>query len=97
VLQELDAIAPRTVVWLNEAQNAFELERYGEQLAAALKDLVHATGRGPILVVGTLWPVHWEELARRPEGVSPDARKYARVLLDGHTIVVPEDFSDAAA
>jgi hypothetical protein len=95
VVREIDGIAPYTVIWLNEAQNILAPERHGEQLAAAIKRLVHMPGRGPILVLGTLWPEHWDALTRRPEVMNPDIHEQARALLDGHALAVPGDFAEA--
>ncbi|WP_331745769.1 hypothetical protein [Streptomyces virginiae] len=90
-LAELPDIAPRTVVWLNEAQHYLAPDPLGEQVAAALRTLLHDATRGPVLVLATLWPEHWERLARR----MPDEHPQARELLGGHRIDVPEAFTPA--
>ncbi len=88
---------PRTVLWLNE------LERYllphgqpdpGGRAASALMSLMHEAGRGPVLVLGTLWHRHHSTLALRPSGSEqPDPHQQARTLLDGSTLTVAECFT----
>ncbi|MFF4828079.1 hypothetical protein ACFY20_34865 [Streptomyces sp. NPDC001312] len=60
-LAGLAAVGPKTVVWLNEAQHYLAHPEVGEKIAAALRTLLAATHRAPILVLGTLWPVHWAD------------------------------------
>ncbi|MFF6815172.1 hypothetical protein ACFZAG_35600 [Streptomyces sp. NPDC012403] len=91
-LAELPDIAPRTVVWLNEAQHYLEPDPVGEHVAAGLRDLLRDTTRGPVLVLATLWPEHWDRLTTR---TSPDRHAHARELLDGHKIDVPDAFTPA--
>lgn len=93
-MEELNRVAPRTVLWLNEAQNHLAPERFGEQFAAALKDLVYATERGPVLLLATLWPQHWDTLTRGHTKAAPDAHLHARTLLDGRVIPVPDGFGE---
>jgi hypothetical protein len=94
-LAELPGIGPRTVVWLNEAQ--FYLDApggVGEQVAAGLREALRDPGRGPVLVLATLWPQFWDTLISRPsEG--PDLHAQARELLAGHDIAVPAAFTPA--
>ncbi|MFD9984045.1 hypothetical protein ACFWZJ_27100 [Streptomyces massasporeus] len=89
-LAELSDLAPRTVVWLNEAQLYLGPEPLGEQVAAGLRTLLHDATRGPILVLATLWPDHWCTLTARS---SPDWHSQARQLLEGHDIAVPAAFT----
>jgi hypothetical protein len=89
VLAELADIAPRTVVWLNEAQYYLDAG-LGEHVAAGLREVLHDPTRGPVLVLATLWPEHWNRLTLRA-GHSPHARE----LLDGHKIDVPNAFTPA--
>ncbi|MFJ2568293.1 hypothetical protein ACIO02_36155 [Streptomyces sp. NPDC087568] len=91
-LAELPNIAPHTVVWLNEAQFYLAPDRLGEQVAAGLRNLLREPGRGPILVLATLWPEHWSTLTTRTK---PDLHAHARELLDGHKIKVPDGFTGA--
>jgi hypothetical protein len=66
-LRDLLAIGPRTVVWLNEAQFYLDTpDQTGEQVAAGLRELLRDVGRGPVLVLATLWPQFWDEMTSRP-------------------------------
>ncbi|MEV5978342.1 hypothetical protein [Streptomyces sp. NPDC052114] len=62
---------PRTVVWLDETQRC--LTSSAEDPAArALQSLLDDPARGPVLVLGTLWPEHHKELTGH--GAHPAAR-----------------------
>ncbi|MFB7287773.1 tetratricopeptide repeat protein [Actinacidiphila glaucinigra] len=87
-LGQLDHVAPRTVVWLNEAQLYLAPEGIGEQVAAGVRALLSDVERGPVLVVATLWSEHWDSLTSRD-----DSHARARKLLTGHKIEVPDEFS----
>ena len=89
-LAELAKIGPRTVVWLNEAQFYLADPVLGERVAAGLRELLRDPGRGPVLVLATVWPAHWNTLMTRTD---PDAHSHARELLDGHQIQVPDNFT----
>ncbi|MDX3697903.1 hypothetical protein PV726_48685 [Streptomyces europaeiscabiei] len=91
-LAALPDIAPKTVVWLNEAQHYLDPEPLGEQVAAGLRELLHDPSRAPVLVLGTLWPEHWDTLTTR---TAPDRHAGARALLGGHKIDVPDVFTPA--
>jgi hypothetical protein len=91
-LAELPNIAPYTVVWLNEAQFYLAPDRLGEQVAAGLRNLLREPGRGPVLLLATLWPEHWNTLTTRTK---PDLHAHARELLEGHKIKVPDGFTGA--
>lgn len=80
-------VAPRTIVWLNEAQHYLDSGPLGEQVAAGLRSLLGDPGRAPVLVLATLWPKPWETLTSRG-GLHPQAGE----LLDKHRITVPNDF-----
>ncbi|MFH8932474.1 hypothetical protein ACH4D4_36165 [Streptomyces pristinaespiralis] len=86
------AIGPRTVLWLDE------LKYYlggplGEQIAAALREFLHDSVRGPVLVLGTLWRKDLQRLRQVPSGWD-DPHHEARRLLDPDRILpVPEHFS----
>ncbi|MFF9819796.1 hypothetical protein [Streptomyces sp. NPDC014006] len=90
VLGDLEDIAPRTVVWLNEAQLYLGPDQLGEQVAAGVRSLLHDQSRAPVLVLATLWPEHWDVLTIRTD---PDRHAQARELLHGHKIDVPEAFT----
>ena len=62
-LAKLDEVGPRTVVWLNETQNYLGGPN-GERVAAGLRSLLTDPARGPVLVLGTLWPGHYTDLTR---------------------------------
>ncbi|MFF5004932.1 hypothetical protein ACFY3G_19150 [Streptomyces phaeochromogenes] len=89
-LATLADIAPKTVVWLNEAQHYLASDPLGEQVAAGLRELLNDSSRGPVLVLGTLWPEHWSVLTTRS---NPDRHASARELLSGHMIDVPAAFT----
>lgn len=55
-LEDLPLVAPRTVVWLNEAQHYLGDRAAGEEIAAAVHRLLVTAECGPVLVLGTLWP-----------------------------------------
>jgi hypothetical protein len=93
-LAGLAGVEPRTVVWLNEAQNYLRTaDGAGEWVAAGLRELLRDRDRGPVLVLATLWPDYWTELTVRPAG-GLDPHAQARELLAGHDIPVPGAFTD---
>ncbi|MFE2823391.1 hypothetical protein ACFXGZ_09740, partial [Streptomyces sp. NPDC059271] len=92
VLAGLPGVAPRTVVWLNEAQDYLVPDTLGEQVAAGLRTLLHDATRGPVLVLATLWPRYWQTLTTR---TAPDLHSQSRQLLGGHEINVAEKFGPA--
>jgi len=88
-LAELPRIGPRTVIWLNETQLYLDAPGdTGERVAAALRTLLTDPGRQPVLVLGTLWPRHWDDLTGLGAG-----HAQARVLLEGTDIPVPDAFT----
>ena len=92
-IAQLPGVAPRTVVWLNEAQRYLRsVDGVGEQVAARLRELLRDRTRGPVLVLATLWPELWAELVARPPG-GADPHAQARELLTGHNIRVPDAFT----
>ncbi|MER7356925.1 tetratricopeptide repeat protein [Nonomuraea dietziae] len=92
--ETLSQIGPRTVVWLNETQFYLSPEGLGERVAAGLRELLRDPSRGPVLVLGTLWPEYWAALTTAPPAGSPDPHAQVRALLTGVGIHVPESFSD---
>ena len=91
VLAGLGQVGSHTVVWLDEAQLYLDTpDDTGERVAAGLRELLRDPGRGPVLVVATLWPGDWSTLTTRAD---PDRHVQARELLSGHNIDVPECFS----
>lgn len=92
VLAALPDVAPKTVLWLNEAQNYLAAESLGEQVATGLRELLNDPLRAPVLVLGALWSEHWNTLTTRR---TPDRHPGARKLLVGHKIDVPDAFTPA--
>ncbi|MFE5886176.1 helix-turn-helix domain-containing protein [Streptomyces hydrogenans] len=95
-LDDLHRVGPRTVVWLNEAQHYLGDREHGERIAAALHHLLVTPERGPVLVLGTLWPEYAHQYRALPSPDAPDPHSRARELLAGRTLTVPEAF-DASA
>ncbi|MET9459944.1 helix-turn-helix transcriptional regulator [Streptomyces canus] len=95
-LEGLHRVGPRTVVWLNEAQHYLGDPTFGERIAAAVHQLLIDEQRGPVLVLGTLWPEYAHDYTAlpRPDGADPYSR--VRELLAGHTVTVPDTFDTAA-
>ncbi|MFB7429056.1 helix-turn-helix domain-containing protein [Streptomyces hydrogenans] len=95
-LDTLHRVGPRTVVWLNEAQHYLGDREHGERIAAALHHLLVTPERGPVLVLGTLWPEYIHQYRALPSPDAPDPHSRVRELLAGRTLTVPEAF-DASA
>ncbi|MET9110040.1 helix-turn-helix domain-containing protein [Streptomyces zhihengii] len=95
-LEQLHRVGPRTVVWLNEAQHYLGDRAVGEQIAAAVHRLLVSRERGPMLVLGTLWPEYAAQYAALPMPTEPDLHSRVRELLAGHLLAVPDAF-DAPA
>ncbi|WNM32632.1 hypothetical protein RKE30_20565 [Streptomyces sp. Li-HN-5-11] len=80
---------------VNEAQEYLADPVLGERVAAELRALLRDPNRLPVLVLATLWPVHWQRLTARRD---PDAHAQARALLEeGTRIRVPDSFTAADA
>ncbi|MET8205842.1 helix-turn-helix transcriptional regulator [Streptomyces sp. NPDC005373] len=96
-LADLARVDPRTVVWLNEAQHYLGAGRgLGERIGAALHALLTGPARGPVLVLGTLWPQYAEAYAKIPRVGEEDPHSQVRELLAGRLIHLPDSF-DATA
>ncbi|POX58732.1 hypothetical protein C3492_36630, partial [Streptomyces sp. Ru62] len=95
-LADLGRVAPRTVVWLNEAQHYLGRSDVGERIAAALHTLLTETSRGPVLVLGTLWPEYAKSYTTLPQPGQPDPHSRVRELLSGRTLTIPDAFDDEA-
>ncbi|MGV9942405.1 helix-turn-helix domain-containing protein [Streptomyces sp. NPDC003401] len=95
-LEQLHRVGPRTVVWLNEAQHYLGDRAVGEQIAAAVHRLLVSRERGPVLVLGTLWPEYATQYTALPIPAEPDRHSRVRELLAGHLLAVPDAF-DARA
>ncbi|MFF9409886.1 hypothetical protein ACF1B0_30835 [Streptomyces anandii] len=96
--QTLDTIKPHTVVWLNETQHYLltPSTSLGERVAGGLRELLRTPERGPVLVLGTLWPEYWEVLTTTPSPGADDPHAQARALLTSHGIPVPDAFTSAS-
>ncbi|MEU3309630.1 hypothetical protein [Nocardiopsis sp. NPDC006832] len=82
-----DRVAPHTVVWLNEAQ----LYLREPEALEALQGLLADASRGPVLVLGSLWPEYWRELLDEAS-----TGREGRHLLDrARDIIVPGSFTSA--
>ncbi|WP_328983066.1 hypothetical protein OG258_53270 [Streptomyces mirabilis] len=100
-----DVLEPHTVLWLNEAQLYFLVKDYTAQVSSALRALLTDSQRGPVLVLGTMWPTYWNHLADDPaEGDElHDGMGAVHQLVDlALTITMPPAFNarelaDAAA
>jgi hypothetical protein len=92
VLAKLRRVGPHTVVWLNETQHYLDTPSdIGERVAAALRTLLADRRRAPVLVLGTLWPEHWDTLTRERTEHSQ-----ARQVLDGTDIQTVGTFTEVA-
>ncbi|MFE2585219.1 helix-turn-helix domain-containing protein [Streptomyces sp. NPDC059378] len=81
---DLKRVAPRTVIWLNEAQHYLADPQYGERIAAALHTLLTDNGGGQILILGTLWPDYVDQYTSLPRPGEPDLHSRVRELLAAH-------------
>ncbi|MER6205964.1 hypothetical protein ABT159_10910, partial [Streptomyces sp. NPDC001642] len=95
-LEELPHVGPRTVVWLNEAQHYLGDQKSGERIAAAVHRLLVDEQRGPVLVLGTLWPEYAAAYTALPTPGGQDPYSRVRELLAGRTLAVPDAFDTAA-
>jgi len=84
-LRGMPQVGPRTVVWLNEAQEYLG-GGDGERVAAGLRALLADPARAPVLVLGTMWPGHHDALTQSPGS-------QVRQLLDGTVMEVPAAFA----
>jgi uncharacterized protein YidB (DUF937 family) len=90
-LARLPWVGPQTVVWLNDTQLYLDTGDTGERIAAALRTLLMDSSRAPVLVLGTLWPAHWDTLTR-----DQASHPQARTVLAGADIAVPAAFTGPA-
>ncbi|MFJ3174748.1 helix-turn-helix domain-containing protein [Streptomyces roseus] len=95
-LAGVQQVGPRTVVWLNEAQHYLGDIHHGEILAATLRTLLTDRTRGPVLILGTLWPEYEREYSALPQPGRPDPHPQVRELLAGRTVSIPDTFDQAA-
>ncbi|MEV5526340.1 tetratricopeptide repeat protein [Streptomyces prunicolor] len=95
-LEDMHRVGPRTVVWLNEAQHYLGDPAVGEQIAAAVHHLLVSPERGPVLVLGTLWPEYAHQYTALPAPGTQDLHSRVRELLAGRTLTVPDAFDPQA-
>ncbi|MET8826290.1 helix-turn-helix domain-containing protein, partial [Streptomyces sp. NPDC004608] len=95
-LEDLHRVTPRTVVWLNEAQHYLGDRAFGERIASAVHQLLVSPERGPVLVLGTLWPEYAHRYTVLPAPGSDDLHSRVRELLSGRTLPVPDAFDSQA-
>ncbi len=95
-LADLERVAPRTVVWFNEAQHYLGHPQAGERIAAALHSLLTRPDRRPVLVLGTLWREYADSYSALPQPGEPDQHSRVRELLTGRTVPVPDTFDQDA-
>jgi hypothetical protein len=93
----LAEVGPHTVLWVNDAQHYLLTAdpALGERVAAGLRTLLTDHQRGPVLVIGTIWPEFWHRLTATRHPNDPDPYAQARQLLTGTEIVVPDAFTAA--
>ncbi|WP_353946004.1 transcriptional regulator [Streptomyces sp. HUAS MG91] len=97
VLADIGRVAPRTVVWLNDAQQYFGVgEKTSERISAAVHSRLTDGDRGPVLILGTLWPEYADAFMALPEAGGPDSYARIRELLAGRLIELPDSFDEAA-
>ncbi|WP_411153058.1 tetratricopeptide repeat protein [Streptomyces sp. A30] len=93
-LLDADAVAPETVLWLNDAHR-FLRNTEGEAAAAALQRRLE--GPGPAVIIATMWPADHRTLTAAPQG-GVDAlglHEHARALLGPVAPVdVPPSFTE---
>ncbi|MFJ7073459.1 hypothetical protein [Streptomyces sp. NPDC098781] len=95
-LAGLREVQPETVVWLNEAQHYLGDPQLGERIAAELHALLTDAGRGPVVVLGTLWPEFARQYMALPRPGEEDLHSRVRELLAARTLSVPETFDGQA-
>ncbi|MEV7010775.1 hypothetical protein [Streptosporangium sp. NPDC051022] len=90
------ALAPRTVIWLNEAQFYLQAPQAGGSVATELQALLSNASRGSVLVLGSMWPDYWRLLtATSADPASRDPHRAARALLGrAEEITCPHRFTD---
>ncbi|MGW8378050.1 hypothetical protein [Streptomyces sp. ODS28] len=60
---ESDVLCPRTVLWLNDANMYLQNKEYVAEISASIQELLADEQRGPVLVLGTIWPDIWDNLS----------------------------------
>ncbi|XIG80291.1 transcriptional regulator [Streptomyces sp. SGAir0957] len=97
VLADINRVAPHTIVWLNDAHQYFGAnDETSERISAAVHGRLTDRDRGPVLILGTLWPEHAKALTELPQPGRPDPYARVRELLAGRLIDLPDSFDDTA-
>ncbi|MFF7976985.1 sel1 repeat family protein [Streptomyces sp. NPDC007905] len=87
-----DALGPRTVLWLNEAQHYLGGPA-GDAVAAALLRRLDADG--PFIALATLWPDHDTALTTASASSQDGSHRQARALLaQAHYVHLPASFTE---
>ncbi|MGW2643149.1 SAV_2336 N-terminal domain-related protein [Streptomyces sp. NPDC001348] len=79
------SIGPRTVLWLDDADDhllGLGGGGRGERIAAGLRTLLRDAGAGPVLVLGSLRTDRWHVLTSTPPAGAADPHPQARALCD---------------
>ncbi|MFF0341640.1 hypothetical protein [Kribbella sp. NPDC004875] len=92
LMGQLDQVRPQTVVWLNEAQHYLLNQEHSAQVASGLREVLNDSRRAPVLVLGSIWHQHWDELTAVP-GTGPDPYAQARQLVKAKDIPAPAAFT----
>jgi len=94
-LAGIGRVGPRTVVWLNEAQQYLNTAGTdaGERVAAALRTVIAAPELAPVLVLGSMWREYWDILTREVPPAEHDPHSEARELLADRDIAVADAFT----
>ncbi len=89
-----EGIAARTAIWLNELQQYVgdQAGALAEQVAAGLRALLQDSTRGPVLVLGTVWPEFWSGLTAPAVPGRSSGTAQTRTLLEGKGVYVPAAF-----
>lgn len=97
LLEGLDTVSPRTVVWLNDAHLYLDPRdgQHCKQVAAGLRKLLRR--KGPILLLGTLWTVYAHQLGQPATATKLAPHPHASALLEDSRVIritVPPAFNE---
>jgi len=92
LVEGVDRVAARTVVWLDGAERLLLDDDRGEEAAKALNSLLDNEGHHSLLILATMWRESWARIT--PQGKS--GHPQVRYLFAHRQIVVPEEFQGAA-
>lgn len=96
LLAELAQVVPKTAIWLDDAHDyllAASAGTLAEQVATGLRELLRDHRRRPVLVLATTWREEWTRLISPFTDGQAHRSSQARMLLTGHSIIVPTVFS----